>query len=197
MQVFLEKGYKGASMQRIAEQAEVSKRTLYKHFPTKDAVLSEVLGLFMEQGTKAATVPFDAKQPLDCQFKALLKSKIKLLQSDNYRGLLKILLPEALLQSQRGDYLTRHFPYTQGPLVNWLSAAEKANVIATEDLMVLALTIQGALEKQVLWPQLMHGQDDVDEQKEDRIIAELTQLLVTLYSTDKAIVTASMPPLAG
>ena len=37
IRVFIENGYETSSMDRIAEAAGVSKRTVYNHFPSKEA----------------------------------------------------------------------------------------------------------------------------------------------------------------
>lgn len=41
--VFLEEGYEGASMDRIAERAGVTKRTVYAHFASKHVLFSEAV----------------------------------------------------------------------------------------------------------------------------------------------------------
>ncbi len=41
--VFLEEGYEGASMDRIAERAGVTKRTVYAHYASKHALFSEAV----------------------------------------------------------------------------------------------------------------------------------------------------------
>ena len=42
-EVFLKCGFEGASVDAIAEQAKVSKATLYAHFPSKDRLFLSVL----------------------------------------------------------------------------------------------------------------------------------------------------------
>jgi AcrR family transcriptional regulator len=43
-QVFMEDGLSGASMQRITDLSRVSKATVYKHFPSKEALFEAVMG---------------------------------------------------------------------------------------------------------------------------------------------------------
>ena len=43
LDVFLEKGYLGASMDEVAAKAAVSKQTVYKHFSDKERLFSEIL----------------------------------------------------------------------------------------------------------------------------------------------------------
>jgi AcrR family transcriptional regulator len=46
--VFLEAGFERASMDAIAQRAETSKRSLYAHFPSKDALFAGVVQLVRE-----------------------------------------------------------------------------------------------------------------------------------------------------
>lgn len=41
--VLLERGYDGASTNRIAEKAHISPGSLYQYFPNKDAIVAEVV----------------------------------------------------------------------------------------------------------------------------------------------------------
>lgn len=42
-ELFLSKGYVAVTMEQVAVQADVSKRTLYKYFPAKEAILAHLL----------------------------------------------------------------------------------------------------------------------------------------------------------
>ncbi len=46
--VLLERGYEGASTNRVAEAAGISPGSLYQYFPDKDAVLAEVLDRYVD-----------------------------------------------------------------------------------------------------------------------------------------------------
>lgn len=47
-QLILEYGYRNFSMDQLAKQAGVSKRTLYRYFPSKDAVIEACVDFFMQ-----------------------------------------------------------------------------------------------------------------------------------------------------
>ncbi len=51
--VFLERGFDAATTLEIAGQAKMSKRTLYEHFPSKDAMLAALI----ESGSRPMTAP--------------------------------------------------------------------------------------------------------------------------------------------
>ena len=59
--LFLEMGYGATSMDAIAEQANVSKRTVYSHFGSKEALFSAVMGhLCNSMGFNAEHAPANA-----------------------------------------------------------------------------------------------------------------------------------------
>ncbi len=46
---FLEKGYQATTINEIAQRARITKRTLYKHFPSKIALYMEMFDHYLEQ----------------------------------------------------------------------------------------------------------------------------------------------------
>lgn len=48
-ELFLDLGYRALSMDQIAEAAGISKMTIYKHFPSKEALFMEVILSLMER----------------------------------------------------------------------------------------------------------------------------------------------------
>jgi TetR/AcrR family transcriptional repressor of mexJK operon len=67
-QVFYEQGYAGASMDRIAEHAGVTKRTVYAHFPSKHdlfaAVVARGCANVIDQLPRAESLPPDPREGL-------------------------------------------------------------------------------------------------------------------------------------
>ncbi|WP_201722274.1 TetR/AcrR family transcriptional regulator, partial [Sulfitobacter sp. HI0023] len=49
IQEFREQGFPAARVNRIAELAEVSKRTLYKHFESKEVLFAAITDILLEQ----------------------------------------------------------------------------------------------------------------------------------------------------
>jgi TetR/AcrR family transcriptional regulator of autoinduction and epiphytic fitness len=49
-------GYETTSMDRIAARAEVSKRTIYNHFPSKEVLFAEILHHYGKRSPEAKTL---------------------------------------------------------------------------------------------------------------------------------------------
>ena len=66
MRVFAESGFRGATTRRIAEAAGVNEVTLFRHFKSKSALISEAAQLYAQQGRRVAlpAAPTDPTQEL-------------------------------------------------------------------------------------------------------------------------------------
>ena len=60
---FQELGFTGTSMDRVAQRAEVSKRTVYNHFPSKDDLFRAVVGELVDMAMSALDIVYDPTRP--------------------------------------------------------------------------------------------------------------------------------------
>ena len=68
---FLDNGFRDTSMDRVAERAQVSKRTVYNHFPSKEALFSAIAGQFVAEMQQAVYLEYDPQRPLDEQLREI------------------------------------------------------------------------------------------------------------------------------
>ena len=64
---FRDDGYECASMDRIAERAKASKRTVYNHFGSKEALFQAVVARLFESVLALKQVVWDPKRPIEDQ----------------------------------------------------------------------------------------------------------------------------------
>ena len=84
---FLAAGFDATSMDRIAARANVSKRTVYNHFPSKEALFAAILRQLWD-ASEAGTAPaYSARQPLREQLLQLLSKKLSLLNDEAFLSL--------------------------------------------------------------------------------------------------------------
>ncbi|MGB6055410.1 MAG: TetR/AcrR family transcriptional regulator [Burkholderiaceae bacterium] len=70
--LFQASGYMAVTMEQIASAAEVSKRTLYKHFPVKEAVLAHLLESELARDLASPAFQLDLNAPFRANISALL-----------------------------------------------------------------------------------------------------------------------------
>lgn len=104
--LFVRKGFIAVSMDEIAAQARVSKRTLYKHFENKDSLFGAILATEKEtQPSAAAHPPFDANVALDEQLANMVKSRLADLFEPSRFEVVRMIIGETL----RNPDLARQF----------------------------------------------------------------------------------------
>ena len=67
IQEFREQGFPAARVNRIAELAEVSKRTLYKHFESKEVLFQAITDILLDEIAAAPRLRYHPEAPLRAQ----------------------------------------------------------------------------------------------------------------------------------
>lgn len=89
-------GYEAASMDRIAASAGVSKRTVYNHFPGKEALFTHILEAMLERGQGGVDLPYRADAPLREQLLELVQQKLRLLHDPSFIDLARVVITAGL-----------------------------------------------------------------------------------------------------
>lgn len=98
IKVFLENGYAGTSMNRVAAEADVIKATIYSHFKDKEELFAAIIEEVTFKRIAADTAEFE-KHVLSLEpqeFVQFLTQKFKVLSgSKEYRALLRVVIGES------------------------------------------------------------------------------------------------------
>lgn len=132
--VFIEKGYDVASMDVIAEVANVSKRTIYNHFPSKELLFQAIVADFLRQRDEIKPIEYSSSRPLETQLKEFAQAELFLINDPVRRGLSKLFTSVFLMDIDFGKR-TRSQYEPHKAFVLWLKAAvadDKLNVPAPE-----------------------------------------------------------------
>ena len=179
-QVFERKGYVGATTNRIAERAGVSIGSLYQYFPNKDAILVELTGRHVQQGSEhlaPLVVAFTADPPPVREGLELLVGAMVELHADSPR-LHRVLFEEcprpAALQEQL-DVIQR---IAVEAVQAWLASRHEVDVADTRLAAELIVqTVEGVTHGLVIHPR--SGREPADYATE-------TVTLLTRYLCPRA-----------
>lgn len=146
--LFLQRGFAGVSTAALAEEAGISKETLYSRFPSKEAVLADVLKHLIAVGDVGEDVPPAVRTHEDLE-RALgdLAHRIggALLQRE-YIELARIVIAETPRLPQIGEVFRNAVPQRAFGLVTQiLDAAKDAALTDDFDSMVAARMFIGPL----------------------------------------------------
>lgn len=148
-EVFLDKGYKGASMIEIARRAGASKQTLYTRYPSKAALFAGLVE------RKAAHL-FEALGPLgdDRSLRETLvhcgSELLELIVSEEARGVHRVVIAECMEFPELGEIFWERGPgRVRAMLAEYLRTQHKAGHIRCDDPeqaveVLLGLVVSGA-----------------------------------------------------
>lgn len=158
-QEFLEKGLEAASMHQIAESAKVSKRTLYKYFPTKDKLYSALIDELLDQ-VYENQVSYSPNIPIKEQLEKVVDNKIELLLSEPFLNMSKIILGEMLKSRKPSEQQLMRMYNTEATFIHWIhEAKEDKQISSTTNNEVMANQFLSILKGQTFYPVIFYFAD--------------------------------------
>jgi len=137
-QEFQAQGFQSTSMDRIAACAEVSKRTVYNHFPSKDELFLAIAGEVCQQTIQATDISYDPEKPVEKQLAQLGEQKLKLLASPDYMGLTRMIVAECIRSPKLAQETFGQFKADDDKLIDWLKRAVADRRLSIRDTSAAA-----------------------------------------------------------
>ncbi|MFZ0872853.1 MAG: TetR/AcrR family transcriptional regulator [Rhodanobacter sp.] len=173
-----EQGLAGASMESIATRAEVSKRTLYKHFPSKDAVFEAVLALMIERVDPLGKLHYDKQRDFAEQLRELAEKEMQLICDPDFVRLSRVLMVECIRSEAQSQKLMVQLGEKEHGLFRWFSEAGDAGKLGKLDPHVSA-DLFVAMLKRTYWFSVIAWQPAPDQPTQARIIDEACLTLLS------------------
>lgn len=183
--VFREEGYETTSMDRIAERAGASKRTVYNHFGSKEALFNAVLSDLIEAQIAAKRIPWDAKRPLAEQLRAFALAKGALAEDEAAMALMRVALSLAIRDPSVLEPFVERLTSEEDALVAWLREAHAAGALEVPDPELAASLFWATAEGALFWPVAI-GLPSAPPSRE-RMIEEIVQTFLTRYRAGTSV----------
>lgn len=154
VKVFIEKGFEAASMDRIADVAGVSKRTVYNHFPSKEILFQTIVADFVERHDRIKPIAYSHTFPISAQLKEFARAELYLIDDPVRRGLSKLLTSTFLMNVEFGNATRSQYQPNAG-FISWLNDAKRNNKLTFESPDVAAQIFYGLVEGCLTWNALL------------------------------------------
>ena len=152
--VFIENGYQAANMDRIAELANVSKRTVYNHFASKEILFQHITNLLIESVENSSTRPYSPDQPLAKQLTDVLSGAWDALTSERLIVLSRVILSEYMRNPEMSQQTMERIANSEDGLNAWIKAAAKDKRLKKINVDVAATILRGAIKEACHAPML-------------------------------------------
>ncbi|MEO9530225.1 TetR/AcrR family transcriptional regulator [Roseibium sp.] len=176
---FQDKGFAGASMDRISERAQVSKRTVYNHFESKDVLFKAISQCLADQVNSALELQYDPALPIRDALVRLGWAEGELLTNPCFMSLARMVMGETIrdpeLAADMNSRMTKLVVFTQ-----FVERAIREGKLTAEDPGVAASQFLGLIKARAFFPNIHAGR--VPERQEiGKIIEESVDMFLARY----------------
>lgn len=156
-------------MDRIAKTAQVSKRTVYNHFESKNALFQAIAQQLCDNITHISEYSYDSNTPIDTQLRIIAEKQMNLITSDDFQSTLKMITTESLASPA----LTQE---SSIGIVRWIKKASKDGKLSVTDPIMDGNQFLALMEAFALWSQL-YGMKPTPSKKEQKKVIDSTVLM--------------------
>jgi TetR/AcrR family transcriptional regulator of autoinduction and epiphytic fitness len=179
---FKDKGFVGASMDAIADRAQVSKRTVYNHFASKELLFHEVTSSFWVRSKQAASLQFDASRTIEDQLLQIARSVWTVYQSEELIEQARIVLAELIRQPELVEQALAQVNAQECGLLPFLQQAVSAGALQIPDIKIAETQFWGLMKSFAFWPAVFRFHDF--SAQAEQVLNSNVQMFVRQYLPD-------------
>ena len=178
--LFAEHGLETTSMDAISARAEVSKRTVYNHFATKDELFQAIMIRMFERQADDEVVVFNKEQSVTDQLTKIAASEVARLSSDSFIKLAKVGFIQLLTQPELAERFSQQKVGCQVYLDQFLEDACGQGVLHIDDIPFASMQFIYQLKTFVFYPSLLQS-ETVSEARKEQVIRETVSMFLARY----------------
>jgi len=182
---FREKGFSGTSMDNVAQRAQVSKRTVYNHFSSKDELFLGIMQHMFALIAETAPSPYRPEEPIEEQLKVIARLKIKLFASDEFIDFSRVVMPEALHSPERMQQALSQISSIESDMDNWFAAAIEDDQLKFETGPEACEKFMGLLKMEAFWPRMFKGKPAPNKKESEHMIKQIIGMFLCYYAVKK------------
>jgi len=164
-------GFRATSMDRIAATAQVSKRTVYNHFESKEILFQAITQKLCNRAMQVSEHPYDPEIAVRTQLQAIALQEISLLTSVEFLDMVKMITSESLASPELTKTNFENFQDTGLGVVKWIKKASSDGKLSVTDPVSAGKQFLALIEAFALWPQL-YGVKPIPKKKEQQVIID-------------------------
>ncbi|WP_098414492.1 TetR/AcrR family transcriptional regulator [Vibrio sp. ES.051] len=182
-QEFIEFGFSSANMDRICERAGTSKRTLYRHFESKDLLFLESIKVVLQLQNARLKLEYSPNIEVATQLRDYLHVKLNSIYEDFGLPLARMVISEFIRIPELAE-MYMHQLHSQDELLKaWFERAIADGKLKPFDPLLMSNMLMHLLKGQFLWPQLVANQNVPNFQQREKMIEEILTLFLDGYKT--------------
>ena len=178
---FQEKGFRDASMDRISARAGASKRTVYKHYESKEKLFQEMVRRHWSKFAETLVVQYDNSRSIRDQLTDVGEAEGRLMTSPDVMAMSRLVLSEVLRSPELVEENEEKTDY-KVHLEAMLRDATKDGQLMIEDPSAAAEEFISLLKGKAFWPVVL-GAPVVSPKEMSEIVLSTVDMMMSRYGT--------------
>ena len=174
-------GFDITSMDKIAGTAGVSKRTVYNHFPSKEALFAEILNQLWARVTAEQETAYSRHLPLRDQMRLMLMAKLQMLGDENFLDLARVAIAATIHSPERAQDMVARMGEREESLTVWIRAAQADGRFKPVDPEFAAQQVHGMLKSFAFWPQISMGLPGLSPEMQNTVVESALDMFLACY----------------
>jgi TetR/AcrR family transcriptional regulator of autoinduction and epiphytic fitness len=180
-EAFQEFGVQNTSMDKLSAMAQVSKRTVYNHFASKEAIVMELLSELWRQAMAEEQISGLNSLPIDKQLESLLESEIRVVTAPQYIELAKVALGHYFYKPEELKEQQAKMSKKDTAIYTWLGKQVEQGKLQIDDVTLAGTQLHSLVKGSAFWPQILGMQPSLEEHEVKALAASTTQLFLSQY----------------
>ena len=182
-QTFLDIGVQQTSMDKIAEVAQVSKRTVYNHFESKETLVMALLAEQWQQAIDHRVIESFTNESIFEQLTRILICEIQILGHPEYIELSKMAFGHYLYQTEKLLEQAHRFQLEDTALFHWLTSQKQNKTLDIDNIEFAAEQLHSLIKGQCFWLQMVGLKPALTQTEIARLAFESAQMFIKRYAT--------------
>ena len=182
-QEFIHQGYKQANMTQICDMATVSKRTLYRHFASKELLFAEVLTDIHSEYSNQMHYQYCQQMPLATQLAQIIEGEIEVLYQRYGIKLARMIIAEFIRSPDLAREFVKILHANAGAVNAWMQSALTDGRLQGADASELVTVFNCLYQGYFVWPQVVADAPLATAELKQQQIATIVKVFLTTYAS--------------
>lgn len=185
--VFSQKGFEQASMEGISKQAGVSKRTLYKYYPNKEALFEVIVDKLMCRFNDPTMQKFEPSIPVAVQLTELTLNQLCYVNTEEFQVIARMVMAECIRCPKASKMLMTKFGSVEDcyGLHEWVRQGIELRQLEVDNIQLAVDQYIGCIKAVAFWPQLLAHQTPPSCDELKVIIDEAVKGFIATYAVNR------------
>ncbi len=183
---FLASGFDGTSMDRIADVAVVSKRTVYNHFPSKDDLFQAIVDELLKHTESLPFHEYSAEESMEDQLRRIGNTFADTITGRDFMKLSRVVISRFIQAPEWASATLTAHAKLRTNLMSWMKSCKRDRRLDIANMDMAASQFCGLIKEIIFWPELMAGQRPASPKDREAAVKSAVEMFIAHYRSSQS-----------